>query len=557
LSAVGLPRKPILNSKGVNILIDLSSVSRALKDKYEDQVPGMIFCVLKDGELFEAAQFGKAREPDSPESWLEMNARNMMHGASVAKLLCAVAVLKLIEVWNQIYDGVNPSVTIDVDRVNSFGKKISLDTKIYDLVGQYLMPSVFGIAPSNYPGKNVNKITIGHLINHDSGLGFAPRGVYGNYNGISKEQFDNELYVEGGTSDGGKSFFDAQLATTNLFVADSVPLPIHDYRGENSIPLSFLIEIYTGMTNGDWMKEFVLPRSDFSNIDRIPNSKNTLVRYYSGPRRRSEVVGGPMNNFDVYFDGGTLHPDYSSFPCVGGWYYSSIEVCHWLDAVMQGKLIGGTKILNDPDLLFDLKGAFQFESYSGFNGFAKNGGTTVHGGSCNAKLGYFKKDGSRFTVFMANNGSLGIEEPWDDAMKAADDFFRNATVLPVGRPMFDENTVYGPTIYELANGSGQSQELVENRSPFSVLENGDHITEVFQLNLSDLSIGNDKVSSLIPLDFEVTLYEHENFGGQSLSIAANTPLTNLSDFPFGNGESWSGKVSSIELKRTRTALRPN
>jgi CubicO group peptidase (beta-lactamase class C family) len=408
---------------------DLSAVSRILKDKYGEHVPGMIFSILKDGKLFESASFGNSREADSPELLAEMNSTSMIHAASVAKLLAAVAVLKFIEVWNQAVDGLihetgelSPRKVIDADRVNAYGKKISLDTKIYDLIGPYLTPEVFGIEPSNYPGANVKQITIRHLLNHDSGLGYAPHGVYGNYNGISKELFDNEFYVVGSLTNGGKSSFDAQLATTNLFVSDSLPLPIHGYRGENSIPLSFLIEAFTGMTNGDWMRELVVPRNEYSNIDRSPNGEDNLVRYYGVPLVNTQ----PTTLQSPKFASGVMHPDYANFPCVGGWYMSSFEACHWIDDVMQRKEIDGFKILNDPRPMFRLAGAFEFQEFSGFKGFAKNGRTTVYGGTCNAKIGYFRKGASRFSVFMANNGDLFPDQPWSEALTAADDFIRNA-----------------------------------------------------------------------------------------------------------------------------------
>ncbi|MBD2485856.1 hypothetical protein [Planktothrix sp. FACHB-1365] len=63
------------------------------------------------------------------------------------------------------------------------------------------------------------------------------------------------------------------------------------------------------------------------------------------------------------------------------------------------------------------------------------------------------------------------------------------------------------TVYQDAGYEGVSQELSEG-----------------SYNIDDLELGNDQLSSLkIPAGFQVTLYEHANFEGRSITFTEDTP----------------------------------
>lgn len=68
------------------------------------------------------------------------------------------------------------------------------------------------------------------------------------------------------------------------------------------------------------------------------------------------------------------------------------------------------------------------------------------------------------------------------------------------------------------------------------------------LNAND-AIGNDKISSMrIPRGLKVTVYEHDNFGGKSMTFTADVPCltNNMMDAP--NKITWNDQISSIKIE---------
>jgi Beta/Gamma crystallin len=62
-------------------------------------------------------------------------------------------------------------------------------------------------------------------------------------------------------------------------------------------------------------------------------------------------------------------------------------------------------------------------------------------------------------------------------------------------------------------------------------------------NLADYSGVNDKFSSaIIPRGFSVTVYEHKDFGGQSLTLTGDVPSLTV------YGRFWNDVISSIDYR---------
>src|SRR6266498_4382206 len=68
-----------------------------------DRAPGCVFYVTRNGEPFADGSFGSARLPGAPEGSLEMSSRTFVHTGSCGKFVTAVALLRLIQEWNQTW----------------------------------------------------------------------------------------------------------------------------------------------------------------------------------------------------------------------------------------------------------------------------------------------------------------------------------------------------------------------------------------------------------------------------------------------------------------------
>jgi hypothetical protein len=114
-----------------------------------------------------------------------------------------------------------------------------------------------------------------------------------------------------------------------------------------------------------------------------------------------------------------------------------------------------------------------------------------------------------------------------------------------------EGVAWGPTIFEHVDGKGRKHFLLEDSVPVSSVTSAGTKTEIFELNLEQLRLQNDSISSVDPSDCEITFFEHRDFQGKSLVIVFGSGRVNLTSFSFPGGGTWNDKVSSIRLRRIR------
>jgi CubicO group peptidase (beta-lactamase class C family) len=125
---------------------DPNKMVKWLIEEMEDIQPvGYSYAIVRFGKLVDACGVGYARTPAEDHS-LEMDANTRFVSASLAKPLCAVAVMKLVE-----------------------EKKIALDEKAYPYI-QQAFPDVHN---------SVKDIIIYQLVTHTSGLGGGDKDLLG------------------------------------------------------------------------------------------------------------------------------------------------------------------------------------------------------------------------------------------------------------------------------------------------------------------------------------------------------------------------------------------
>ena len=409
-------------------------LTERLRTLYGNQVPGCVFYITRNGQPVADGSFGWARMPGAPDGQLEMSPDSVVHIASVGKFFCAVAILRLIEEWNLIFDtgkkfdrngNLRPpqhfgywekSLFHAVWRLDS---KIDLDTKVFPLVEPYLdqdLIATYRARPTGnaYPGASVGDISLRQLLTHTSRL--VKNFDVSDLGGLTR----NEVFNEPG--DDGPATYDLKRIVTALLRKDAVPSSL----GYNNAAYSVLGAVVTAAvgTYDGWVEQRLFADARFSDLARKVIDYPRGARYYARQ--------------GTSFRGGNRHPDYSGFSASGGWYTSARQFCDWIEALMQKEPVSVMPnldntglfnfatfgpIISDPDVLFDetlgLDGAY---AAGRLNGATKNGGTGVGGGSTNGRFAFLRGYGDErvcaFTVVNANlganpvltNGLLAVRE---------------------------------------------------------------------------------------------------------------------------------------------------
>ena len=402
----------------------------AIKNTVGHNAPGAVYYVLRDGKPFVDASFGDARRADSPDGLLAYGPDTIVHVASVSKFICAVAVLRLIEDWNEIFAHVAmnladqriytgpPRTAIDaqlISRVVKSGTALSLDAGVYNLLSSKLDKDVIAAARSAnrnvFPGAGVSSITLRDLLTHTSGLRDNFWDLCGQL-GLDGGKLINE------NAAGGKAIFDLKKVVSVILSQDCAA-KVPSYSNDGFNVAGAVVEFLTGVQFEDWCRKKIFPSKAFNDIARRPIDMKRAARYYS-----TDGKGG--------FTGGNYHPDYRDFGACGGWYTSASAFCEWVLAVMQSRRFGGIDIIrpvpinrrpllqgkklvgigrpivNAPERLLDLRLGLDGPLDLGYlRGQAKNGGTGSPGTSTNARFVYLRGYGNYSVVaFTQANGPL-------------------------------------------------------------------------------------------------------------------------------------------------------
>jgi CubicO group peptidase (beta-lactamase class C family) len=328
-----------------------------------DGAPGCVFYVTRNGEPFADGSFGLARLPSAPDGALEMSPRTLVHTGSCGKFVTAVAVLRLIQEWNQTWAwilthsavGLNGQrvligahVAVEdahfVHAVMRHGSTIDLDTKVFPLIETYLDQHLIAYYRQHwpyqlYPPVHVRDVTIGHLLTHTSGIGGEGRFVWfveEDLGGLSM----TDVWDPDEPTDGSPTKYDLKKIVTAILRHVAFPPGEYAYSGEGYTILGALIEATTGQLFTTWVRHRLFPGPRFDDIDRRPSDLTREARYY-------ETAGTAG-----LFDDGIRNADYTHYSAQGGWYWSAAAFCDWLDIVMQKKPVnGGRPILDDPQQL--------------------------------------------------------------------------------------------------------------------------------------------------------------------------------------------------------------
>ncbi|MFY0627027.1 MAG: beta-lactamase family protein [Reichenbachiella sp.] len=185
-------------------------------------IPGLSIGIIRNDSII----YNKGYGVRSITSNRLVTENTIFHTASISKLFTAIAIMKLIE-----------------------QKAITLDVKLVEILPEL-----------NYDDKRVENITLKNLLNHTSGL-----PDISNYHWDNNNQSDNSLkeYVLG---------LDLKL--------DSDPSSEYHYSNLAYDVLGCLIEIVSGSSFDDFIKENILNESGMHNSDfryfEIPDSLKTV-----------------------------------------------------------------------------------------------------------------------------------------------------------------------------------------------------------------------------------------------------------------------------------------
>jgi len=394
-----------------------------------DAVPGCVFLVTRNGQPYADGSFGWARMPGAPDGPLAMSTSTLVHTGSVGKLICAVAVVKLIQVWNSIIEHsmklqplsgparwrprpgfvVAPEDLALQQQAYHHGAKISLDTKAYPLLENSLDTSLiagYRARPTNnsYPGAHVRDITIRQLLDHTSSVsGLKPNGSYrddfldADLGGRTRSQVVLE------PSDDSACVYDLKTVTTALLRLDTPGDSQIRYSNSAYTVLGALIESATGRPYTEWARSKLFAEARFDDIRRNALPAARRARYYWKPSPGA-------SSFQV----GNLHPDYTQFSASGGWYMSASAFCDWFECIMQKSPINGLVVLDHPEDL--VTGVFGNSAGLGLDsslnagrlrGATKNGRALPGNGHTNAAFACFRGVGDeRVTAFVQANAGI-------------------------------------------------------------------------------------------------------------------------------------------------------
>ena len=383
-----------------------------LRSLYEGRVPGCVYYVSRNGKPYADGSFGMARMANATDGALTMSSEALVHIASVGKLICGVAVLRMFEEWNAIlanssvdshgvrhYLGsIAPADASFVAKVIANGATLTLDSAMFPLLAGFLDTGLLASYSGSYPGAGVATVTLRQLLSHNSGL--ANDYLNADLGGASRASVDYEPPGEGSSH--------VNLAKTVAALLRRGAGFGNAYNNQNYNVLSAILQAVTGMHFTVWAKRRIFPVA--------PNAQFAdIARYVIDPARSARYYLRNGAGFEV----GVHHPDYSDFGGAGGWYVSARAICEWLDAVMQRTLFNGHPILANPDLLLtDLLGVGAYP-LSRLQGFDKNGGTSPGGGSTNCRIVYLRGYGSeRVCAFALANADIDANPLLDAGLEA-------------------------------------------------------------------------------------------------------------------------------------------
>ena len=368
---------------------------KRIREMYGNLVPGCVFYVTRNGRPFADGSFGDARRPGSPDGQIAMSASSLVHIASIGKVICIVAILRLMQEWNRILGQPAKSGEPKLDQTaHASGVALNFGTKVFPLLKSFLDGSLIASYPS-FPGQNVRNITIGQLLGHTSDL--AQGYDDADLNGLPHDDVEHEPQGE------GTSHIDLPKAVTALLRHDAIPpvtdppTPPNQYRYNNAgyTVLGAVIEATTGAFYTDWVQQRLLSDPRFADISRKVVDPLRSARYY-------------QRDDNGVFSGGVHHPNYTSWSADGGWYVSAAAFCEWVEAVMRKEPVDGWPILDHPEVLlknFNL-GVAPY-SVGRLRGFEKNGGATPGGGSTNCRFAYLEGYGTeRVCGFAEANANI-------------------------------------------------------------------------------------------------------------------------------------------------------
>lgn len=433
-----------------------NEIKTAIQTYINGKAPGCVCYFTKNGEPFIDASFGYARLASSPLipdnmpiSQLAMGPGVMVHTASVGKFICSVAILRLMQEWNAIFDAlvkvgdyntaklvmpfpVEKSEEDFVNTVANYGTTslhsgmrglehgfggasgyIDLDTKIYPLVEPYLdkdlindiiKPDFPNQFPKTYPGTRVRDITFRQLLSHSSNLfeetkehitAGIPYSYPYSYANIRSEPLD-----------ASPAKYNLKVITTALLGLGATDYSGNTYRNSNYTVLGAIIEAITNKPYYVWVRERLFRNvPEFNFIDRKCNPPISAKYYFV------DAFGN--------FTGG-WHPDYTNFSASGGWYMTAVSFCDWVDKVMQKTSLHPyffhlpnnpfssnrqEVILGKPEIFYSTNLGLSNITCGKYSGIYKNGGTAIMGGT-NAGIAYFEDASSnRLSMFIEINAS--------------------------------------------------------------------------------------------------------------------------------------------------------
>jgi CubicO group peptidase (beta-lactamase class C family) len=464
--------------------LKLSGLMRTVTtpDGNKPAAPGCIFMVRRDGQPFVTLGRGWARLPipgaSAPpvDEHLPMTEDTVVHIASMAKPICAAAVVALMDDWNELKDGLanlpspptaEPPNPVDSSVVPPLLRPLFDDPRLAMRVDTASMqripapwrpwvqaaadrerahPSVPWRASPFQGGLLLSVLRVGGALDGDSllmdlilprlraesavtgaivtstarNLTTTLKTLLWHESGLRDESDTDGVAVE---PEEGLAVYPLWQRVINV-LGDGTPFE-QTYRNSNYTILGAMIEAVTEVRYADWVRYRVI-----GDVARFPSIERRAAPHALAARYYGEDVG----TGDPAALAGTYHSDYTNWGANGGFYVTAAQFTDWMYALYAGLQVRGGKAIVSAagrDLLFGARpffsGGSRLAGPSGggtlYFGFEKNGGTGVNGGSCNGVLKIFtpQAGGPVYTAFLLANGPVKAEDlfnPMFDALMA-------------------------------------------------------------------------------------------------------------------------------------------
>jgi len=460
----------ILAAKLTNLMQTVASFGNNIP-----AVPGCVFMVRRDGQPFVSVAAGWARMPTGApgsvtvDDHLPMSEETVVHIASMAKSICAVAVAALMDDWNNLFERLrhlpapptaNPPAMIDPDTVPAAIRPLFEQPRLAMRIDGELMPRIpprwrpWVVASANrpqaasIPPRHTYPFAAGLLISvlrlwdkltpatpvlrlmhrrlvmeaHVAGLTVVSRADTNLLTLMDLLRHESGLREEDAT-DGNAAEPADGLASYPLWprvinVLNDGRIQAAGYRNVNFSILGAVIEAVTEQRYTDWVRFRVLgDATRFPAIERRAVPRALAAKYYPDG---FATLANPAAT-------GVFHPDYTNWSANGGFYVTASEFTDWMYAVYAGLPVrggtpivsgGGRTLLFGADPIFSGGNRLSMVNTAGtaYYGFEKNGGTGVAGGSTNGNLKIFTPQhagGPVYTAFVLMNGAAAAERFFD------------------------------------------------------------------------------------------------------------------------------------------------